>query len=267
MYFRNSAWQDFLTLFNCILKNMDITCRILKISKMKAKIIALLCFMAITPVIASGQKNPKMVKLTGRVTDVNFRPVGGAVILIDDKITNFTTNSKGYYKVRINPDAQKISVKLLSGLTYDEVINGRTVVNFSLPVAVINVPDTNVMKGDEEINVGYGTVKKRNLTTSVSKINGTNPKYASYTNIYDMLKGEVPGVQVIGKSIKVQGASSLTLSTEPLFVVDGMVVSSIDNIMPSMVRSVEVLKGSSASIYGSRGANGVILITLFGADR
>lgn len=234
---------------------------------MKTKIIILFCALAVIPVFAAGQKSGKMVKLTGRVIDVNLRPVEGAVILIDDQVTNYATDRKGFYKARIKPDADKISVRLPSGLSYDEMINGRQVVNFSLPVAVINVPDTNALKGEEEINVGYGTVKKRNLTTSVSKLNGTNPKYASYTNIYDMLKGEIPGVQVIGRSIRVQGASSLTLSTEPLFVVDGMVVSSIDNIQPSMVRSVEVLKGSAASIYGSRGANGVILITLFGADR
>lgn len=234
---------------------------------MKAKIILIIFALTIAPVFTAGQKTGKMSKLTGRVIDVNLRPVEGAVILIDDQTTNFTTDRKGYYKARVKPDAVKISVKLPSGLSYDELINGRQIINFSLPVAVINVPDTNALKGEEEINVGYGTVKRRNLTTSVNKIDGSNPKYASYTNVYDMLKGEIPGVQVIGRSIRVQGASSLTLSTEPLFVVDGMVVSSIDNIQPSMVKSVEVLKGSAASIYGSRGANGVIIITLFGANR
>lgn len=77
-----------------------------------------------------------------------------------------------------------------------------------------------------------------------------------------MLRGEVPGVQVYGKSIKIQGASSFIASTEPLLVVDGVAVSTIDDIQPRMVKSIEVLKGSAATIYGARGANGVILITL-----
>ena len=80
-----------------------------------------------------------------------------------------------------------------------------------------------------------------------------------------MLRGEVPGVQVNGTSIRIQGASSLTLSTEPLFVVDGVTVNSIDHILPQMVKSIQVLKGSSAAIYGSRGANGVLLINLINA--
>jgi TonB-dependent SusC/RagA subfamily outer membrane receptor len=80
-----------------------------------------------------------------------------------------------------------------------------------------------------------------------------------------MIRGEVPGVQVSGTSIRIQGASSLMLSTEPLFVVDGMVVNSIGDIQPFTVKSIEILKGSSAAIYGSRGANGVILINLVGA--
>ena len=77
-----------------------------------------------------------------------------------------------------------------------------------------------------------------------------------------MIRGQVPGVRVIGKSINIQNANSFMMGTKPLFVVDGTTVESIDNIPPQLVRSIEVLKGASASIYGSRGANGVILITL-----
>ncbi|MGB8492241.1 MAG: TonB-dependent receptor plug domain-containing protein, partial [Bacteroidales bacterium] len=78
----------------------------------------------------------------------------------------------------------------------------------------------------------------------------------------DMISGEVPGVQVIGTRILIRGISTITAGTDPLFVVDGVPATSIDYIQPQTVRSIEVLKGSAATIYGSRGANGVILINL-----
>jgi TonB-dependent SusC/RagA subfamily outer membrane receptor len=108
-------------------------------------------------------------------------------------------------------------------------------------------------------------MKRKDLTTQVGKIDGTNKKYAAYRDIYDMIRGEIPGVQVRGKSILIQGPGSLNLSTEPLLVVDGVIINSIDDISPREVKSIEVLKGASASIYGSRGANGVIMIYLIGA--
>lgn len=115
------------------------------------------------------------------------------------------------------------------------------------------------------VNVGYDNVKKKDMTTTVNQIDGQNNKYASYQNIYDMIRGEVPGVQVNGKTITIRGQASINLSTEPLLVVEGMAVNSIDDISPQAVKSIEILKGSSASIYGSRGSNGVILIYLKGA--
>jgi len=110
------------------------------------------------------------------------------------------------------------------------------------------------------VNIGYGSIDSKNLTTQVNKLDVSDNKYDSYPNIYEVLRGSVPGVQVTGKSIRIQGASSLMLSTEPLFVVNGMIVTSIDDIIPSQVKSIEVLKGASTAIYGSRGANGVIII-------
>jgi TonB-dependent SusC/RagA subfamily outer membrane receptor len=81
-----------------------------------------------------------------------------------------------------------------------------------------------------------------------------------------LLKGEFPSVRVTGTSINIQGSFSLYASTEPLFVVDGVAVESIGNIPPQIVSSIEVLKGASATIYGTRGSNGVILITLISSE-
>jgi TonB-dependent SusC/RagA subfamily outer membrane receptor len=146
----------------------------------------------------------------------------------------------------------------------EEPLDGRKTINFKFEGSVpVQAVETDPL--DEAVDIGYGSVKKRSMTGTVNKIDGTNPKYASYRNIYDMIRGEVAGVQVMGNSIRIQGIGSLTLSTEPLYVVDGMVVSSIADIQPYNVKSIEILKGSSASIYGSRGANGVILIKLVGS--
>jgi TonB-dependent SusC/RagA subfamily outer membrane receptor len=147
----------------------------------------------------------------------------------------------------------------------EEEINGRRRINFTFEGTVPDQVGKKADPNDDLVDIGYGKVKKRDLTTPVNKLDATQSKYASYRNIYDMIRGELPGVQVNGRSIRIQGINSMTLSTEPLFVVDGQPVTTIDDIQPFTVKSIQVLKGSSASIYGSRGANGVILINLKGA--
>ena len=216
--------------------------------------------------VLSGQESRKKITITGIVTDKNQIPVAGATIFVDNKSTDKVTNSKGVYKVKAKSDSKSISVLSLSGKLIELPINGKTEINFSLPINALS--ETNMMKndkGEEDINIGYGTVKRRDLLTPVGKVDGTDSKYSSYPNVYEMLRGQ-PGVQVTGTSIKIQGASSFTSGTEPLFVVDGVITNTIDNIQPIMVKSIEVLKGPAASMYGSRGANGVILITLFGSE-
>lgn len=121
------------------------------------------------------------------------------------------------------------------------------------------------MNEEDSINVGYGYTKKKNLTTSVSKVSVNQGDVAGYTDIAEYLQGRVPGlmVQKTGSGYKyiIRGINSINASTDPLFVVDGSVVNDISYLNPRDVRSVEVLKDASASIYGSRGACGVILIT------
>jgi TonB-dependent SusC/RagA subfamily outer membrane receptor len=232
---------------------------------MKSRIIILILLFVATSTLLRAQESTKKITLKGVVTDINQKPVAGARILVDNINTTRVTNNKGFYKVKVKAGSEVISVISISGAMASSLIVGKTEINFSLPIDAMS--ESNKIKdsaGDEEVNIGYGTVKKKNLLTPVGQVDGTNKKYASYQNIYEMLRGQ-PGVQVNGTSVKIQGASSFTSGTEPLYVIDGIIVNTLDGIQPQMVKSIEVLKGPSASIYGSRGANGVILITLTGA--
>jgi TonB-dependent SusC/RagA subfamily outer membrane receptor len=177
--------------------------------------------------------------------------------------THVSNDDKGLYKVRVKPDAITIAVFKPANGQQDEEIKGRTVINFKL-ISGTSVHKSEVQEKpeNEKVNIGYGYASKKDLTTSGSKIDVQNNKNAAYQTIYEMLQRD-PSVQVSGNKIVIRGVNSIN-STDPLFVVDGIVVTSIDDISPNMVKSIEILKGSEASIYGSRGANGVIMITLNG---
>lgn len=112
--------------------------------------------------------------------------------------------------------------------------------------------------GDELVDIGYGTTRRNAVTGSVGKVKMDNTR--TYSNMYEFLQGKVPGVQVMGTTIRVRGTNSINSSSDPLILVDGLEMSDISNLNPNDVDSVEVIKDGSASIYGIRGANGVILI-------
>ena len=118
----------------------------------------------------------------------------------------------------------------------------------------------------EQIEIGYGTADKGKLTTAVSQVNVNEKDVSGYSNIFDYIRGKVPGVAVYGNGpsakIQIRGLNSINSPTDPLFVVDGVEVSDISMINPYDVKSISVLKDASSSIYGARGANGVILIKL-----
>jgi hypothetical protein len=233
------------------------------------KIILLIFLAVVSEVPFYGQQTSKKHVITGYVVDVDQYPVAGAIIIINNEKTGVVTDIKGYYKVRANTYAESIGVISVKNGIIQEAINGRRRINFAFRTSNPPVPDQYLIKklsqDEEEINIGYGTVKRKNLTTSVSKIDGSDQRFASYNSIYDMLQGSVPGVSVNKGSVRIRGISSFRLSNEPLFVVDGIPVSSIADIPPQMVKSIEVLKGSAGAIYGSRGSNGAILIDLKGA--
>jgi TonB-dependent SusC/RagA subfamily outer membrane receptor len=228
--------------------------------RLKSIFIFLLSVLVITTI--SGQKSNKKFTVTGTVTDTRKNPISGALIMVDKKNTGFSTDQNGKYRIKVRPNANILTIVTFNFGVFDEPINGRTTIDFVMgspdQASQVQAAET---KKEEVVDIGYGNVKQKNLLTNVSTIDGTNKKYASYKTIYDILKG-TPGVMVTGNSIKIQGQSSFSSGTEPLFVVNGMPVESIDGISPILVESISVLKGSAASIYGSRGTNGVIIITL-----
>ena len=120
-------------------------------------------------------------------------------------------------------------------------------------------------ENEESINIGYGKAKRKNTTNSISHVK--NDEHLVYNSIYDYLRDKVPGV-VVERSgsntekVYVRGVNSINSPTDPLFIVDGVEVDDISAISPYDVESVDVLKDSAASIYGVRGTNGVIIITL-----
>jgi TonB-dependent SusC/RagA subfamily outer membrane receptor len=188
-------------------------------------------------------------------------------VLIDNKKSDVTTDDKGMYKIKIKADAAIISILNLSSGLMNEEINGRIVINFKLNNVI---PQEETVKqenpDDEVVNIGYGYARKKDLTSSVGNINGQNTKYASYQNVYEMIQGEIPGVLVTGKKITIRGIATINGSSDPLVLVNSVEIDSntLDTIDPRLVKSINILKGTAAAIYGSRGANGVILITLIG---
>jgi len=232
--------------------------------------ILLFFFLAVSSITGLyGQRSRGEIAITGfvvvKVDSADF-PVASAIIMVDGEKIGTVTDSKGFYKIKVKKENKKIGVYTSANGMIEELLDGRNNINFTFKSLVPYQKALKADPGDEPIDIGYKTVKKKDLIVPVGKIDGTKQKYAGYNTIYEMIRGKVPGVQVNGTSIMIRSATSVSSGTEPLLVVDGVPVTTIENINPQMVRSIEVLKGSAASIYGSRGSNGVILINLLKGD-
>jgi len=230
---------------------------------MKFNVLFILILSLFSLQVSYAQKSNKKIKITGTVVDASSRPVVGALIMVDGVKSDEVTDSEGAYSIKVPPTAKSLTVLSLFTNEMKTIdINGNTVVNFMLGKTSTGTAGQ-AQKQGETVDIGYGTSKKDQSTNPGSKTDLNTARGKSYLNIYDMIKSEVPGVTVNGTSIQLQqGSGSFISSTEPLFVVDGNVVNQISNIVPSEVQSISLLKGSAAAIYGSRGANGVIVITL-----
>src|ERR1035437_3452390 len=233
---------------------------------MKSKIFLLTILILTLSVSTYAQKSGKKYYITGQVLDVNDQPVSGAMVFIDNKKSDAITDDKGMYKVKVKSDAVKISILKLTSDLMNEEINGRTVINFKLNNEFPREETVKQENTDNEVvNIGYGSAQKKNLASTVGNIDGQNKKYTSYQSIFDMIK-ELPGIQVVDERIRIRGIATMTGSTDPLILVDGIEMSldGLEAIVPRLVKSISVLNSSDAAIYGSKGSNGVILITMMG---
>lgn len=228
---------------------------------MKSKILVILCFLlSIASTQLIGQKTNKKIVISGTVKDQNKNPVMNAIVLIDGNQSNIFTDQNGNFKVRVKPDAKRIGVVKIGGGLVEEDIAGRSQIELILK-SKSAPPASQDLKSEEDlVNVGYDEVKRKNISTNISKVNSKGKK-REYASIYDMLI-EVPGVSVRNGNINIQNSGDILGDIPPLILVDGVVVENISYISVHNVEKIDVLKGSAATIYGTRAAGGVILITL-----
>lgn len=201
--------------------------------------------------------------LKGVVRDENGDPLPGVNVMVKNTQKGVATDSEGKFELNLAEGDRILVFSFIGYTTYEvEVSPNQTLLE------VVLEADTKAL--DELVVVGYGTVKKSDLTGSVVRIDATAFKNQSLTQLTDMLAGSVAGFQsnqgtsaAGGSSMEIRGVNSLNASTSPMIVLDGVVYNgSISDINPSDIETIDILKdASSAAIFGARAASGVILVT------
>ncbi|MFR7466068.1 MAG: SusC/RagA family TonB-linked outer membrane protein [Phocaeicola vulgatus] len=200
---------------------------------------------------------------TGLVKDKAGEPMIGVNVLVKGTTNGTITDFDGKFSIPDVPSNATLVVSYIGYLT-KEVKTGKDLV-------IVLEEDNKTL--DEVVVIGYGTVKRRDLTGSVASVTGEKLAANPVANVAQALQGQLPGVSVTsqdgrpgaGMSIRIRGGGSITQSNDPLFIVDGVQVSGIDDIPADNIESIDVLKdAASTAIYGARGANGVILVTTKG---
>ncbi len=199
--------------------------------------------------------------VSGKVTDSSGQPLPGVSVVVKGTTSGIITDASGYYSLTKVPD-NAILVFSFVGMKSQEIkIAGKTTVNVVLEEEAVGL--------DEVVAVGYGTVKKQDLTGSVSKIKSEALQERAITTLGEAFAGQLAGIQAqqtTGRpgaelNIKIRGTSTINASNAPLYIIDG-IPSDMKDINPNDIASIEVLKdASSSAIYGARGAGGVVLIT------
>lgn len=214
-------------------------------------------------IITASVVSAQNITVTGTVRDVQNESLMGVTIQVQNTINGTITDLNGNFTLSNVPPNGTLEVSYVGMKTQMVNVNGRTTINLILE------EDSEVL--DELVVVSYGTQKKRDVTGSIQTVSGDDLSDLPVSQIGQKLQGKVAGVQINqssgipgqGIGFRIRGSASINNSSQPLFVVDGLPISTgLNNINPDEIESFSILKDAAAtSLYGSRAANGVILIT------
>ncbi|MCE4565688.1 TonB-dependent receptor plug domain-containing protein [Maribellus sp. CM-23] len=219
---------------------------------MKARIsLFLTVFFVLAFLVGNAQE--RLVK--GIVTTFDSIPLIGADVQVAGSKELVKTDTLGRFSVNVNPgDKLKVSAK---GFNTQKVK-----LDDKIKMVLVNLK-LKPTESAREYAIGYGYVKDADKLNAVAQLNSKDLDFSQYTNMYDLIRGRFGGVQVSpGGEIIIRGVSSINLSSAALIVVDGVAVdnSMLNNLSPTNVQSINIIKDGSAAIYGARGANGVVII-------
>ncbi len=230
---------------------------------MKAKKLFLALLGMVTAMSLYGQNT-----ITGIVTDESGEPLIGAGVLVEGTSIGVSTGFDGDYTISVPDDAVNLVFSFIGLADQVVPIQGRAKID------VVLTADQSFL--DEVVVVGYATVKRRDLLGSVSSVGADKLTEQPVTSVSQALSGKMAGVSVVTTEgdpdadikIRVRGGGSITQDSSPLYIVDGFPVESINDISSSEIASIDVLKDAfSTAIYGSRGANGVVIVTTKSAEK
>lgn len=207
----------------------------------------------------------QQISVSGKVTNVLGEPVPGVTVIIKGTSHGVITDASGSYTLANVPD-NAVLVFSFVGMEVQEVaLEGRSRLNITMEEQVIGL--------EEVVAVGYGTMKKLDISGSIVSTDAETLREIPSVNASQALQGRLPGIDISQMStrpgapmqIRIRGERSVNASNDPLIVLDGIpFAGSINDISPTDIKSIDILKDASATaIYGSRGANGVMLITTF----
>jgi TonB-dependent starch-binding outer membrane protein SusC len=207
--------------------------------------------------------NAQNFSVSGKVTDESGSALDGATVREKGTKNSTTTKGGGSFQLKVLSGKAKLVISFVGHEEQEITVNDKEILSVSLKTVNDNLSDVVV--------IGYATVKKKDVTGAVAGINQQDIKSRPVTTALEAMQGKVAGVDITSNQrpgvlgdVTIRGVRSLTASNTPLFVVDGIPLTSgsIDNINPYDIESIDILKDASATaIYGSRGANGVIIIT------
>ena len=211
--------------------------------------------------VQQASNDKKTIKISGSVRDAAGESIIGATILEKGTSNGVVSDMDGNFSMTVAANGI-LHISYIGYVDQDIAVAGKSLFNIQL------LEDTEML--DEVVVIGYGTVKRRDLTGAIASVKGDEVAANPVSNVAQALQGRLPGVNVVSQdgrpgatiSVRVRGGGSITQSNDPLYVVDGFPVSNIGDIPASEIESIDVLKdASSTAIYGARGANGVILVT------